>query len=385
MKLRLGLVVNPYAGLGGPRAQKGSDSQNLAQQALLEQWPLSSPERVIQFIAGLALDGHHWVCAPGIMGADYVKNSGANYEVVGDDPPPAPKKLTSKKDTQNYTKAIVGVGVDLLIFVGGDGTARDVHDVLPKGQLALGVPAGVKMQSGVYAITPNAAAKVCAQLACGDLVKASLQEVRDIDEASLQKGVIKSRHHGEMLTPQSPEFVQQVKQGGLEVEALVILDMAEHLSETLPSNALLIFGPGSTTDQILKCWQLQGTLLGVDVVRAGAVIAADVTANRLEQLVVEATVPVFIVVTAIGGQGHIIGRGNQQITPKILRQVGRQHLRIVCTKTKLNTLEGRPLLIDSGDAVLDEMWQGLMPVITGYQDKVLVHLGGVSQNMSSQC
>jgi len=101
--------------------------------------------------------------------------------------------------------------------------------------------------------------------------------------------------------------------------------------------------------------------------------------------VVEATVPVFIVVTAIGGQGHIIGRGNQQITPKILRQVGRQHLRIVCTKTKLNTLEGRPLLIDSGDAVLDEMWQGLMPVITGYQDKVLVHLGGVSQNMSSQC
>lgn len=373
---RLGLVVNPFAGVGGPTANKGSDDPEVLRRAGAGQLPLTAPGRAKSFLRTLlskvpGAEQFVIVTVPGAMGSAVVEGLDAAVELVEY----YPQQPSSYRDTEAAATAIVQAGVDLLVFVGGDGTARDVYRVIGSQQPALGVPAGVKMHSGVYAITPQLAAEVVAMLVVGDLVNLAPQEVRDIDEEAFRQGKVKSRPYGEMLVPEEGQFVQQVKQGGLEVEELVLLDIAEHLREDLTKDTLMIIGPGSTTLQILQNWRLDGTLLGVDLVLNNTLLAADVDAATINAAVTDHRGPTALVVTAIGGQGHIIGRGNQQITPSVLRHVGREQLHVVATKTKLKTLDGRPLVMDSGDPSLDQSWQGYLPVITGYQDVVLYPLG----------
>lgn len=378
-RLRIGFVINPYAGLGGPLAHKGSDNAQLAVRALENQWALSALTRAMVFLKTLAAQvplDITWLSPDGSMGGDCLERAGFDYVAIAF----VPSSPTNASDTQRVCQFIAASGVDLMVFVGGDGTARDVLSALPKGQLALGVPAGVKMQSGVYAITPQSAAELIVQMARGALIGVADKEVRDIDEQAFRKGVVKSQYYGDMTTLNAAEYVQHVKQGGLEVEALVLLDIAEHLKSSLPDNALIIVGPGSTTYEVLKGWGISSTLLGVDVLNDWRCIAADADADTLNQVVDKHTQgkqsgPVFIVLSVIGGQGHIIGRGNQQISVPLLERVGRDNIRIIATKTKLKTLEGRPLLMDSGKPELDNQWQGYMPVITGFEDQVMYPLG----------
>lgn len=373
---RLGLVINPYAGVGGPAAYKGSDARDIAQAAHCGQLPLTSPLRAQTFLRGL-LEGHPFdggltvVTVPGLMGADACAGTGHHWELVGNCPVGI---QTTREDTQAAVSAIVAAGVDLLVFVGGDGTARDVCSVIGTSQVALGVPAGVKMHSSVYAVNPQMAAVVVRDLVTANLVNVAVQEVRDIDEQAFQKGVVKSRFYGEMRVPEAGRFIQQVKQGGFEVEDLVLLDIAEHLTHHSSPDTLFIVGPGSTTYHIQRNWGVEGTLLGVDVVRAGALLAADADSRVLADYVAEHTGPILLVVTAIGGQGHIIGRGNQQITAPLLKQLGRDNLRVVATRTKLKSLHQRPLVIDSGDPEIDRAWRGYVPVITGFDDLVFYPL-----------
>ncbi|MCR6649987.1 MAG: ATP-NAD kinase family protein [Cellvibrionaceae bacterium] len=311
------------------------------------------------------------VTVPGPMGGDVAAHAGLAVELTGFQP----AEQTTAADTQIAAQALVARRVDLLIFVGGDGTARDVCRVIPPHQAVLGVPAGVKMHSGVYAINPQAAGELVSLLLGGALVNLGSREVRDIDEEAFRLGQVKSRHFGDMLTPEEGRFVQHVKQGGLEVEELVLLDIAAQVREELTEDTLLIAGPGSTTLEVLRNWGVKGTLLGVDILIGTEQVARDVDATTLLTHLRDHRGPVILMVTAIGGQGHIIGRGNQQLTPEVLRGVGRDNLRVIATKTKLKTLEGRPLCMDSGDAQLDRDWQGYIPVITGYADTVLYPLG----------
>lgn len=372
---RLGLVVNPYAGVGGPAANKGSDDLRIQTMARAGELPLTAATRARAFLTALQVPQDcefTLVTVPGPMGGDLVADLELTVELTGF----RPAEQTTALDTQNATLALAARKVDLLVFVGGDGTARDVCRVVPPTQPALGVPAGVKMHSGVYAINPQMAAELVSLLLRGELVNLARREVRDIDEEAFRQGIVKSRHFGEMLAPEEGRFVQHVKQGGLEVEELVLLDIAEQVSEELTEDTLLIVGPGSTTLQVLRNWKLDGgTLLGVDLVCGGVMLAQDVDSNTLVTYLNDHKGPVMLMVTAIGGQGHIIGRGNQQLTPEILRRIGRDNLRVIATKTKLKTLEGRPLCMDSGDAQLDNEWQGYIPVITGYADSVLYPLG----------
>ncbi len=381
-RLTIGFLVNPIAGAGGPAAHKGSDLAVTKDALVAGELNLRAPERARQFISALDSDAQfELISAPGAMGADYLAEASAlQYNVLSC----SLSSTTSDHDTKNIVKALILAQVDLIVFVGGDGTARDVCSVLeseePRASFpVLGVPSGVKMHSGVFAITPSAAAAVLNEVVSGALVSLVDQDVRDIDEQALQKGVVKSRYYGAMLVPDEVRYIQAVKSGGVEVDELVLADIAAEVAERIEDcdneTTLIIFATGSTTQFIQQEMHCPGTLLGVDVFNRGHLIAEDVTAAELETLVSAHEGRVIIVLTAIGGQGHILGRGNQQLSPKVLRRVGRENLWVVMTKTKLEALSKRPLLIDSNDPELDEQWQGLIPVITGYHDQVLYRLG----------
>ncbi|HEY7773064.1 MAG TPA: ATP-NAD kinase family protein [Marinagarivorans sp.] len=372
-KLRLGFLINPYAGVGGPAALKGSDLAELQLAASEGRVPLRAPPRAHTFWQRLepVLETLDVIAAPGQMGADWLAQWQIACVSIALDVP----ALTTAEHTQQAAKAMLAAGVDLLVFVGGDGTARDVFSAVGERVLVLGIPAGVKMHSGVYAINPQCAAEVVAQLASGELVAESVQEVRDIDEVLFRQGVVKARYFGEMRVPCAAEFVQAVKQGGMEVEALVLVDIADHLREQFDDGALIIWAPGSTTLGVLREWGHEGTLLGVDVLLPSKLLVKDVDALQLHALLAQHAGPIELVLTAIGGQGHIIGRGNQQISAELLSRIGRDHMHVIATRTKLKSLQGRPLLLDSGSPELDSEWSGLISVIAGYNDLLLYPVG----------
>ena len=362
---RLGLIINPLAGLGGRAALKGSDG--VADQALaMGVEPLAQQRVKVSLQALLPLrDQLQIFTAPGLMGAALLEELGFEHEVIGD----LRGDQTRAEDTERLAEQIQARGVDLLLFAGGDGTARNICNSARPGQLVLGIPAGVKIHSGVYAVNPRAAGELVALLVTGELVRLGSADVRDIDEVAFREGQVRTRHYGELSIPEEGRFVQQVKQGGRELETLVLDDIAAGLQEE--GDAITwIMGPGSTNLGLLEAMGLEGTLLGVDVLRAGELIGRDVTEAQLWGLL-QVAEEARILVTAIGGQGHILGRGNQQISPRIVRAVGIENLLVVATKSKLKTLAGRPFLVDSGDQQLDEELTGLRRVLSGYREEML--------------
>lgn len=376
---RLGLVVNSYAGLGGPAGLKGSDGAELRTQVLAQGDSLRAPERAARVLAQLAGLPLEVLCFAGEMGETVARAAGLPVTLLG----AAATQPSEATDTLAAAKACEAAGCDLIVFVGGDGTARNMVQAVSEQQPVLGIPSGVKMHSGVYAIAPEAAAALIKQLMSGQLVSLDFQEVRDIDEAAFRAGRVQSRYYGELLVPAEPRYVQAVKSGGREVEALVLDDIAADIIETMTPDTLYIFAPGSTTYAITEALGISATLLGVDLVLDKTLLAADVDAAELEARVFAHAGPVKLVLTAIGGQGHILGRGNQQLRPDLLKHIGRDNLLLVATKTKLEALAGRPLLMDSNDAELDRQWQGYVRVITGYRDAVLYPLdNGLSPEVS---
>ncbi|MBD9484210.1 ATP-NAD kinase family protein [Pseudomonas sp. PDM14] len=366
----MGLIINPLAGLGGTAALKGSDG--VAEQALALGAEPRAAERTriaLQCLLPLA-ERLEFLTFPGAMGADLLAELGFAHRVLGSlgDGP------TSAADTRRAVEALQDADCALLLFAGGDGTARDVCAAVREGQPVLGIPAGVKIHSGVYAISPRAAGAMARRLVEGGLVRLASGEVRDIDEAALREGKVSARWYGELTVPEEGDFMQHVKQAGVESEELVLVDIADWLRNVWEDDVRYVFGPGSTLQGLADNLGLQTTLLGVDVIENGEVIARDVTEQQLFELVDGH--PSRLLVTAIGGQGHIIGRGNQQISPRVLRAIGLDHLRVVATKRKLGTLEGRALLVDSGDPALDDAFPDAVRVWAGYKEELLYPVRG---------
>jgi len=239
----------------------------------------------------------------------------------------------------------------------------------------LGVPSGVKMHSGVYAITPEAAGQIVLRLLKHELVTLAECDVRDIDEEAFRRGQVRARWYASLRVPEAPQFLQQVKNSGAQIDELAQHEAACELLEQLDDEILYILGPGSTTQVFLQELGLEGSLLGVDLLHQRKLIAQDVSAQEIIAAVNKYPDAVRIVVTAIGGQGHIIGRGNQQITPEILRRVGKQNIHVIATREKIRALQGRPLLVDSNDPELDQSFRGYIPVITGYRETLLYPVG----------
>ena len=369
---RLGLVVNPHAGVGGPAALKGSDG--VTEEALARgahPQATARAARALTLLAARASEIELLVWA-GPMGADAASLAGLSARVCG----AATGAPSRAEDTVAAVRALADAGCALVLFAGGDGTARDVVAALGDvPQPVLGIPAGVKMHSGVFAVTPEAAGRIVLGLLDGALVGVAPGEVRDIDEAGYRAGVVRTRHFGELLVPSEPRWVQHTKVGGRESEPLVLEELGAWIAELMAEDpdTSWIVGPGSTMAALLAHQGLEGTLLGVDVVRGGRIVLADATAAQLEAGVDPATAQVLV--TAIGGQGHVLGRGNQQLSPALLRRIGRARFHVVATRSKLAALDGRPLVLDSGDADLDRAWAGVLPVLVGYDDRVLYPVG----------
>ncbi len=372
---RLGLIVNPMAGIGGSVALKGSDGTGIVAEAQKRGAELRAPERAIRALRviyeGIEPSKVVLTTYPGPMGEDLARQCGYSPEVIGEINP----ELTTAEDTESAATEMSTMGLDMILFVGGDGTARNICNSVPDNQPVLGIPAGVKMHSGVYAITPEMAGELVCKLVRGELVDIRPQEVRDIDEESFRQGKVQARFYGELLVPEEGQFMQHVKSGGREVEALVLEDIAATLIEEMEDDCLYIIGPGSTTKGLMDELGLENTLLGVDLIKNGELLALDVTAAEIENAISEHNGAAKIVITPIGGQGHLLGRGNQQLTPAVIRQVGKDNLIVIATKTKITELNGRSLLVDSNDPQLDRALSGYIPVITGYRDQVLYPIG----------
>ena len=366
---RLGLIINPLAGLGGSVGLKGSDGQ--AQKALELGAKPQAMQRVKTALTELLAqkDKFEILTVAGDMGHSVCEELGLQSQVIYT-PPSWP---SSANDTENAARLLAQQGVDILLFAGGDGTARNICAAVADNTTVLGIPAGVKIHSGVYAISPQAAGKLVAKLVAGELVSLSEAPVMDIDEQAFRTGVVKARRFGEMRIPALLRYVQSVKMGGRESEELVLADLAAYVVSQLEDNVRYVMGSGSTVAAVMAELGVDNTLLGVDVVENGQLIAKDVTAAQLLQLVQGR--PSKLIITLIGGQGHVFGRGNQQLSPEVIRAIGRDNILLIASKTKLQQLDGRPLLADSGDVTLDKQLTGLINILTGYNDYVMYRLG----------
>ncbi|WP_370243334.1 ATP-NAD kinase family protein [Alteromonas abrolhosensis] len=368
-KFKLGIVVNPFAGIGGALALKGSDGAEIREKALAMGAEKKANEKMAKALSILeALSGKFTVVtASGDMGETVCESLGIPYEVVYT--PEA--EQTEGEDSERAAQAMIDAKVDLLLFAGGDGTARNICSVVGTQIPVLGVPAGCKIHSGVYCVSPSAAGQVVSQMIAGELVSEMDAEVRDIDEKAFREGKVIAKHYGEMRVPAELTYVQAVKMGGKEDEALVLDDIAAYVSEIMDDepDTYFVMGSGSTVGAVMDYLGLDNTLLGVDVVKQGELIASDVTATEL--IALTHSKPTKVILTVIGGQGHILGRGNQQLSPAFIRQIGKHNMIVVATKQKLQALNGKPLRLDSSDAALDAELAGAFSVITGYKDKVL--------------
>ncbi|MCB1647591.1 MAG: ATP-NAD kinase family protein, partial [Pseudomonadales bacterium] len=370
-KLKVGLLLNPMAGLGGPAALKGSDDKQLVAEAMALGYTSHVGDRVFTALNGLAerLQGLEVLTAPGSMGETVCERlqqsvPAFSFQVTGNVQSP-----TSADDTRRMARLLQSEGVDLLLFAGGDGTARDIVDVAEVGQVVLGIPCGVKMHSGVFANNPESVTRILKEMIDGELVTVMEGEVRDIDEASFREGVVRTRHYGEMWVPEELRYIQQVKAGGKEVEALVVDEIAAWVIENMEDDETWFIGSGSTPAAIMAQLGLPNTLLGVDVIRGRKLVQPDAREDQLFSIA--QAEPCRMLITVIGGQGHIFGRGNQQFSSRVIQAVGADRIQVIATKSKLAALPGKRLLVDTGDQALDEQLAGFMRVTTGFDDSVL--------------
>lgn len=364
---RIGLIVNPIAGLGGRVGLKGSDGAEIQQRALkfgAVPRAANRAKEALQHLLPMQAD-LEILAYPGEMGENSARQAGFMPLVIGE----IQADRTTAEDTQRAAKDMLRNSAVFLMFTGGDGTARDICSAVGTELPALGIPAGVKIHSAVYTTHPWAA---------GELTKSYLRaeadlrlaEVLDIDEEAFRQGRILPKLYGYLKVPYLRRFIQGVKAPSPLSESATLKAIAEDLSEWLKPDRIYIFGPGSTTQVIAKRLGLQKTLLGVDAFLDGKNIAADASEADLLHLFSDG-LEVEIIVTPIGGQGCILGRGNQQISPAVIRKVGKTHIRVVSTPEKIHALYGHPLWVDTGDLEVDAMLSGYIPIITGYKESVI--------------
>ncbi|MBB1280307.1 ATP-NAD kinase family protein [Pseudoalteromonas sp. SR41-1] len=370
MAFKLGLIVNPVAGLGGTVALKGSDGAHTAAKAIeLGAEPKANSRTKAALEVLLPYKERLTIyTVNGDMGEQTAKALGFNVEVVYNT-----SAITTPDDTEQAAKILKNSGVDLVLFAGGDGTARNICHAIEDTIPVLGIPAGCKIHSGVYAITPKAAGRVVEMLVKGELVTLADADVMDIDEDAFRQGTVKAKRYGEMQTPSEVRYMQAVKNGGKETDELVLADIAAHVVSQMDEDTFYIMGSGSTVEAIMEEMGLENTLLGVDLIKDQTLVAQDLTAKQLFELTHEQSTK--LVITLIGGQGHIFGRGNQQLSPALIRAIGKENIIVVATKTKLQALNGRPLICDTGDGELDDELTGYIKVTTGFNDHIMYAVG----------
>jgi predicted polyphosphate/ATP-dependent NAD kinase len=374
---RVGLLVNPIAGIGGRVGLKGSDGAATVRRALaLGAAPIAGERAaaaVRQMLAGwpAAAPPPLVVAGPAEMGVTVALAAGCTPDVVGSIVPGA----TTAADTTRLAGLMAEHGVDLLLFAGGDGTARDVDVGLRGVRLpVLGIPAGVKIQSAVFATSPAAAGEVAAAFLAmpAGRRRTEAREVLDLDEDAYRRGEVAPRLWGELAVPAARRRVQAGKEPTPAGEAAAVAAIAAEVVAGAHPGVRYILGPGSTVRAIGDRFGVATTLVGVDVVEVdgpGTASLVVTDAAEADLLPIAEADECRIVVTPIGGQGFVFGRGNQQVSAPVVREVlrrsGREGIIIVATPAKLAAIGVRPLLVDTGDPALDRELAGHARVITG--------------------
>ncbi|AGB01174.1 ATP-NAD kinase family protein [Methanoregula formicica] len=354
---RIGFIVNPVAGMGGSVGLKGTDGN--VEEAKRRGAVPHAGERAQRALEQLKrAKGLCFLTCAGGMGESSLSAVGLeNYQVVY-----APGSETSAHDTRTAAAVFLEKGVDLILFCGGDGTARDIFSIVGRDVPILGIPAGVKMYSGVFAVNPDAAAELVAGL---DTASLRDSEVMDVDEDAYRAGTLDTRLFGIARTPVIRGMVAVSKQVYEQPdEERAKGEIAQFIQEVMVPGALYIIGAGTTTEAIVRYLGHKKTLLGVDVLKNGRLVAADADEKTLLRLT-EREKDVRIIISPIGAQGFILGRGNQQISPAIVRRAGIGHVIVVATPHKLQDIP--ELLVDSGDPVLDREFGDSIQVICGYR------------------
>lgn len=359
---RLGLIVNPIAGMGGRVGLKGTDGQETLDKARTLGAVSTAPSRAVEALVRLAsLKGSiEIITYPHEMGEDEAREAGFEPTVIGE----IAQGSTTSEDTKAAASEMRGIGVDLILFAGGDGTARDIYAAVDGEVPVLGIPAGVKIQSGVFAINPARAGDIAARYMRGDLTTVQELEVMDIDEEAYRDNRLSARLYGYLRVPYEEALVQGSKEATGGSEEISLEAIASEVVEGMEEGTLYVIGPGTTTRAIAEELGVEKTLLGVDVMENGGLVASDVNEEMLLKLIEGRRAK--IIVTVIGGQGFIFGRGNQQISPEVIRRVGVENLIIVASPGKLAALKGRTLLVDTGDPEVDEILSGYRKVVIGY-------------------
>ena len=368
--MKIAFIVNPIAGMGGRVGLKGTDGV-LEKAIELGAKPVA-PERATEFLKELkeseVMDKIKIFTCPGQMGEEEAKKVGINIEIF----PMEKRATTTAEDTKQAVKLAVEspYNVDLIVFVGGDGTARDVLDALKERECeipVLGVPAGVKMYSGIFAVNPAEAVEVLEAYINGE-AEITEFEIMDADETAIRSDRFAIRLYGYLKGPYLPMRIQGTKQVSPETadEKENQRAIAKFVIENIKPDAAYILGPGTTVKTLADMLGIKKTVLGVDLYQKGKVIN-DVNEKTLIEKI-EDWKNTWIIVSPIGGQGMIFGRGNQQISPEIIKRVGKEHIIVLATKSKIQRIEGGLLRVDTGDAETDEMLRGYIKVITDYRE-----------------
>ena len=365
---KVGLIVNPVAGMGGKVGLKGTDGFEVLEKAkAMGARPEAESKAALALQPLLIIkDDLKMVTCPGEMGENTARRCGFDPELISDISEP-----TTAKDTEKAAKIMAEIGVDLLLFTGGDGTARNIFNAIGDNSSmpALGVPAGVKIHSAVYATSPRNAGEMALQFLQEAGLPVRRSEVMDIDEDAFREGRLSARLYGYLQVPCSGELMQHLKIGGAETEEAVLDAIAENVVEKMEDDTVFIIGPGSTIGPIMKKLGLDNTLLGVDLVKNGRLMAVDVNEKQILDFIEGEKVK--IVVTVIGGQGYIFGRGNQQISAEVIKKAGKENIMVVATREKIFSLEYERLLVDTGDEEVNQMLCGYMRIITGYNEELI--------------
>jgi predicted polyphosphate/ATP-dependent NAD kinase len=367
----LGFIVNPIAGMGGRVGLKGTDM--VVKEAIAKGAKPVAPQRAIEFLQKLKENAREKsievLTCPTIMGEEEARKASFPVRVlqmkIG--------KETSAEDTKEAVRLLSAVKVDLIVFVGGDGTAKDILDAMLECDEVpvLGVPSGVKMYSGIFAVNPSDAVDVVLAFA---LKQAEIVEfeVIDADEAAIRSDTFAVRLYGFLKGPFLPMHVQGSKQISLETvdEKDNQTAIAKFIIEEMQPDATYILGPGTTVKRIAELLGVKKTVLGVDIYRKGKVIL-DVDEGKIMEEIGDWH-NAWIVLSPIGHQGILLGRGNQQISPQIVKRIGKEHIVVGATKSKLQSIDGGVLRVDTGNAEVDEMLRGYIKVVTDYKEWRLV-------------
>ena len=367
---RVGLIVNPLAGIGGRVGLKGSDGTAIVERALALGAVPAAGARAAETLSHLrdlasVIDLGTY---PAEMGAEIARETGFEPAVLGSLDGTGSGGRTTGEDTRRAALDLREWGAELIVFAGGDGTARDLTTSIAATVPVIGIPAGVKIHSGVFAVSPRHAADVIGEFLAGR-ARLEEREVLDIDEDLFRAGIVAPRLYGYLTVPCVRDLVQRAKSASRSDPSTargVAFGVVGEMERD--RDAYFILGPGSTVKAVGDELQVDKTLLGVDLYHDGRLIGTDLNESQLLAAIEGRHAK--IVVTVIGGQGYIFGRGNQQLSPQVIQAVGRDNIMVIATLDKLHALGG-PLRVDTGDPECDQLLAGYFRVITGERERAI--------------